>query len=641
MTRLRTLLTAGDATAVRFRTMVDQQMAGADFWGFENWNAALLSQITGAPKYCTFAVGKVDAFVAAEEQKIAAGQHPDVANDDYLEVGGYIGDLSLVYDWCRPQMTQAMRVRWINYANQATFNAWYRHTKNMTPQAAFIGSNLQPVNSYSPWGANNPLNNYYYSFLNATMMLGLATKGENPQADGWLGQFRTAKIGQQLLPLFNAKLAGGGSREGTGYGTALRSLFKLYYWWEASTGERLADLTPHTRASLVAMMHTMAPSLDRYATTGDQARDELGLLYDYQLDYLKVLMQLYPSDRLSGTAKSMIGQATPSAMTSQFNFYSDYLYNFNGIAAQPLTDLAVTYFGSGNGMFATRGSWAKDAAYGNFICGPNDESHAHDDQGSFTLFRGTWLAIDTNMQMTSGLAQTEHVHNLVRFHKDGTPIRQYRYNSPCRMLAVADNAIYSYASADVLPVYAQNGTGKIVRAERRFLFIKPGVFVVFDPVQTAGSGMQRIWTLNLPGAPVVSGNKVSYTSGANSLDLFKISPSTALINDVDWKTVTPLDWSEVPKAGATAHRIDVVDATGATSNFLHVLGTKGAVTGTPVASDATGQVGVQFTTNDGRTVTVRFDTAGQGGTIQIKQGTTVLLDQPLPTTVANLPLFVN
>jgi len=537
-----------------------------------------------------------------------------------------------------------MRTRWVNYANQAVFNAWYRHTNNMTPKAAFGGTNLQQVNDYSPWGANNPRNNYYYSFLTATMMLGLATQGENPQADGWLGQFRTAKLAQQLIPVFNGQLEGGGSREGTGYGTALRSLVRLYYWWEQSTGQRIHDQTPHTKASLAHFMHNMVPTLDRYATTGDQARDELGMLFDYQLDYMKILMQLYPTDRLSAVSKSLIAQATPSSMTQQFMYQSDFMYDTGSITAQPLSNLATTYFGKGTGMFATRGSWTTGAAYANFICGPNDESHAHNDQGSFTLYRGTWLAIDANMDMTSGLAQSEHVHNLVRFQKNGSNVAQNRYNNPCEMRVAADNSNYSYAEANLLPVYAANGGSNITRVERRFLFIKPGVFVVFDPVTTAGSGMKKIWTMNVPNVPSVSGNQISYVAGSNRMDIHRISPPTGAdttLQVLSWKSVTPLDWSEVPKATATAHRIDLANTAVGTTNFLHVIGTNGAISGVPVQDDGTNQSGTTFNLADGRTVTVRFNNDARGGSVVIKQGSTILVNELLPDTVQAIPLFAN
>ena len=483
------------------------------------------------------------------------------------------------------------------------------------------------------------------------MLLGLATQGDNPQAGGWLGQFRTAKIQNQLVPVFNAQLTGGGSREGTGYGAALRELFELYYLWEISTGERIADLTPHTKASLPQLIHNLVPTLGFFANIGDQARASDASVYDYHIAYGKVLLQLYPADRMSAIGRTVISQmvpmsygapGTPGMSMRPENYFSDFLFHPGNVAAaQPVADLATAYHAPGTGVFAARGGWAPTAAYGNFLCGPNDESHAHRDRGSFSIFRGSWLAFDANAQSNSGLVQWGHAHNLVRFARsNGTDIEQSRDDPGCVMRAVADTPLYAYASANVLPAFPANSG--VVRSERRFLFIKPGVFVVFDPAQTSGTGMRRIWTLNLPAAPAINGGQISYVQGANRLDAYKVAPASATVQVFRWSTETPVDYSEdFAAANATAYRVDVTHAAGDTTEFLHVLSTNGAVTGTPASSDTAGQVGTQFTLADGRTVTVRFNIAGDGGNITIRQGTTTLLDEALPTTVQTLPLFAN
>ena len=48
------------------------------------------------------------------------------------------------------------------------------------------------------------------------MMVGLATFGENPNAEMWLNQFRNVKVGKELIPYFNNQLKSGGSLEGYG-----------------------------------------------------------------------------------------------------------------------------------------------------------------------------------------------------------------------------------------------------------------------------------------------------------------------------------------------------------------------------------------------------------------------------------------
>ena len=179
--------------------MVDSQLAGGNIYGFEPWYAALMYQVTGEQRYATYAIQQTDAFVASEEALINANQRATVAGDSYLEVGPIIGSLAVTYDWTYDLLTPAQRTRWINYANQAVWNVWnYQQAKWGNTTYAWSG-----------WSIDNPSNNYYYSFLRATMLVGLATQGENPQAQRWLDKFRLEKMEGQLFPTFNRDLAGG------------------------------------------------------------------------------------------------------------------------------------------------------------------------------------------------------------------------------------------------------------------------------------------------------------------------------------------------------------------------------------------------------------------------------------------------
>ena len=217
------------------------------------------------------------------------------------------------------------------YANQAVWNVW-------NPSAAQWGGQPYP---WTGWSINNPANNYYYSFLRATMLLGLATHGENPQAQTWLTRFRTDKIGNQLIPTFNSQLQGGGSREGTGYGTAMRELWELYDVWERSTGERIATLTPHTRDSIAHLLHNLVPTLDRLAPTGDHSRDATAALFDYHRQYLQTLITLYPQDRLSAVAANALALSSVPRMRYSYDYFSDFLYAVPSLPAATLAELST------------------------------------------------------------------------------------------------------------------------------------------------------------------------------------------------------------------------------------------------------------------------------------------------------------
>jgi len=607
--RLQQLLASNTASATRFKTMVDNQLAGSNYYAFEPWYAALMYQVTGEQRYATYAIQQTDARVAAEEALIAANQRAEVAFDSYLYVGPTIGNLALVYDWTYNLLTPTQRSRWLAYANQAVWNVW-NHDQ------AKWGNTTYP---WSGWSVDNPSNNYYYSFLKATMLLGIASHGENAQAQAWIDKFRTEKIENQLIPTFNRDLAGGGSREGTGYGVSMRELWELYHWWERSTGERLATRTPHALASMAHMMHSIVPTLDRLAPTGDHARESAAVLFDYHREYLLKLIALFPQERISGATKALLDASSVPRMSQYFEYFVDYLYEPPTLIATPLTDLSTTYWGSGTGQLMMRSAWDTSAAFANFICGPYTESHAHRDQGSFVIHRGSWLAYDANIDSHSGIEQGEEMHNLVRISQGGSTVPQQYSASGCNLLALADNAQFTYAVADITPIY--NGNAAVSKLQREFLFIRPSTFVVFDRVVTA-SGASKVWTLNLPGTPTLSGNLISYVSGANRLDVRRVAP-TSLTSVL------------------TGQRVEVTDSTTGQTLFLNVLGTDGSVTNA-ATSNGTGQTGTQITLSDGRTVTVRFFDGSTGGTLEMPAfNGAPAYSGALPTTVVAPPIFRN
>ena len=617
--RLKSVLAGNSTAATRFRDQVGAELAGRKAYAFQPWYAALMFQLDGEPRYCRFAVDETEKFVAAEEDKIVRNQRAAVAGDSYLEVGQLIGNVALVYDWCHEHLNPQQRERWISYANQAVWNVW-------NPTQARWGNTTY---AWTGWSVDNPSNNYYYSFLRATMLLGLATEGENPEAKKWLQVFREAKIERQLLPTFTRDLAGGGSREGTGYGTAMKNLFQLYDWWQRSTGEPISQLTPHTLASMAHLIHSVVPTLDRLAPTGDHARDASATLFDYHREYLIVLASLFPDEPLSGVAATLLDKSTVPQMKNAFMYYADFLYDQPGLRRRPLAELYTTYWAPGTGQLMMRSSWEPSATYANFICGPYTESHAHRDQGSFVIYKGGWLALDANIFSPSGIDQDEEFHNLVRFESAGKTVRQ-RHGTSCSLTALADNSLFTYAAARITPSY--KGQPEITQSEREFLFIKPDTFVVFDRARAAAPSIKRVWTLNLAGSPTIEGDTIRYVEGNRRLDVLRLAPTG--------RATTARNWTDLRKGMRGGVLVETADEQGNATSFLTVLSATGAVTGA-ARSDAPGQVGVEVRLADGRTATARFSLQGNAAPsldlLGSDQGK--LVAGALPSGVATLPLF--
>ncbi len=600
--RLQAALSQSTPAASRFRAKVDQWLGGSNIWGFEAWNGALLSQLTGNTAYCTKAVSTIQAQVSAAEAAIASSQRPVVAHDSYLHVGDLIGDLALVYDWCHAQVTPAQRTRWVAYANQAVWNVW-NHT-----QAKWGGKTFP----WSGWSVNNPSNNYYYSFLRATMLLGLATRGENAQADAWLTKFRDEKILGQLVPRFQADLAGGGSREGTGYGVAMRRLFELYQIWKATTGEDLATRTGHTRASMLAFMHQVMPTLDRVAPTGDHARDATAVFFDYHRDYLQELMGVFPSTTLARRAKALLAGSNVPAMTSPFMFAYDFLNDHTGIQPLALDGLNTAYHARGIGQVYARSGWDQAATWVNLIAGPYTESHAHQDQGSIMIYKGGWLAYDANVQSRSGLSQKAASHSLVRIDRAGAPLKQIA-STTSTLAALKQGPGYVYASADLTPAYRNNPA--VQKVHRELVYLAPNVVVVFDRVQTASDTTQT-WQLASPVAPSLSGPSATFANAGHTLRVTRIAPSSAATSVYNYTADPDL------KGG---YRLDE-RLPGGDQRYLHVLAVDGAVS----SASASGATGVTLNLAGGGTATVSFVRDSVGATL-VRNGVSTALGAGVDT----------
>jgi hypothetical protein len=623
--RLRKLLANKAPAAARFQDMVDRAIKGGNVYGFEAWCPALLYQLTGDAKYAEKAVSMVDAKVAAEEKLIAEGKRANIGGDSYLYVGPGIRSLVYTYDWCHDQLTGEQKKRWIAYANQSVWNVWH-------PNKAHWG---KVKANWSGWSVNNPGNNYYYSFLTATATLGLATWGENDQAKDWLSIFRNEKIEKQVIPYFGG-LAGGGSREGTGYGTAQRELFELFDLWRSSTGEDISSRLAHPRDSIFNMIHLRVPTLDRIAPVGDHARDSSAALFDYHRAYLLVLVSFFRDDPAGRVGQWVLNHCSVPQMRNQSMYVTDFLRYDPAIPELPLTALSTAYYAPGTGTVYLRSSWDKDATWLHFMAGKYDGSHAHRDQGSFLLYKNEWLAFDENILTHSGIAQSDELHNLVRFVQGGKTVGMCYTGTESKVTALESSDQFDYVAGDMSGAWKHreprfDRSAVVKQVFRQILFVKPNVVIIYDRGETA-AGIERVWQLNTPAEPQIAEGPVVTLGKAVKLALCPLTPG-GKAEKVDWKTVNPKEF-------VGGWRIDILDGKRDPAySFLTLLHIDGAVKEFK-AVDADSTEGLEATLADGRVVEASFARTGEpGGSLKITKGGTVLHDAKLAVEVRKPPVF--
>ena len=619
---LKASLAANNPPARRLRDMVQAQMADATgnyAYNFQAYFAALMFRLTDDQTYAQYAHDWVMENLTAEETLIAAGANPRIAKDSYLEIGGELGDMLLVLDWCRDKFSPTEIERIITFGNQAVNNVW-NHLG-----ASWNGRNAP----WSGWSVDNPSNNYFYSFIQATMLMGLVTYGDNPQAQKHLNTFYSDKVKILMARTFARDLPGGGSREGTGYGMSIRSLWKIYMMWEKSTGVNITDVSTHTINSAYWMLHSMVPGGKFMTPLGDHARESTGAFYDYHRELLLGLLPLHPTDAGARAARSMLVDSGYLQMRNSFNFVADFLYEEAAIAPLPMTALYPAFYDAGTGHISARTGWDAGATYVHQNAGPFTESHAHRDQGHFVIWRHGWLLDDANIRSSSGLSLEEFNHNVVRYVGPSGVVTQVVSASPSEVLALFDNAHFHYAVTDSTPVYS--GKAEVIKSQRELVFIKPGCVVVFDRAVVNAPSVARVFTMNMSTAPSIAGHTFVLNKPDANMSVTRVAPA-----GLPWATVAYTPGGGYPLGGA---RMEAASSVGTETLFLHTIDVMDTVTAS-VADNAAGQTGCLVSFVDGSTVLVRFNHATTGGTLKLTTSTgEVLYDGLLPATVQTPPLL--
>ncbi len=519
----------------RFKGWVDAVVfQGQQRYAFSATDAAYMALRDGNPAYCAHAIGMVDADVTAAEAVIAGGGRPEISGDSYLEVGPYIRDLALTYDWCAAQTTPSQRTRWAAYAEQAIWNVW-NHTQ------ARWGANQHP---WSGWSVNDPGNNYYYSFIEATMYWALASDSTT-----WRQFLDNTKL-PPLVAFFDV-LDGGGSREGTGYGLAHQRLFELYRLWRIATTTDLAAQNTHARDTIDFWLHATVPTFDRYAPIGDLARESYPNLFDYHRNLVLQARALTTDLAFRERASWWLSRISVPQMGQGFNYRHDLLPS-GGAGVAPT---ARHYHATGTGNLFARSGWHPTAYWLHFIAGPYDQSHAHQEQGAFTLFARDFLAVSENIFSRSGIQQGIETHNVLRFLTAAGQTIPQRASTTSTMTVTLEPGGAIVANANLTPAF---GNGTAVSSWQRALRFEGETLRVHDTYATT-AGASAVFQINTPVAPLVSGQNAR----AGNLLVRVLSPANATLSVIDWTTVNAAEYTRGYKleirGGTGEYIVELID----------------------------------------------------------------------------------
>lgn len=525
-----------------FINFVEAAVDGTPGYGFSPADAAYAYKITGDTRYRDTAVDYMDAYVAADEARIANNELPVVARNQYLYIGPELAPIGLVYEWCKDAITEQMKDRWFAYADQAIYNVW-------NPSTASWGGNPFP---WPGWGTNDPGNNYYYSFCMATACWGLAS--DNTEVLAYLDD-------EKLTPLraYMSNLIGGGSREGTGYGASHRDLFDLYQLWGDSGQSELALANDHLTETGRWWMHATMPTMDTYCPIGDLAREAYPNLFDYHrhlvLQARHQTDDVSLKDDLSWWLNNISVQLMSQGVERKYN-----LLPAGSNTSTPPTDL--NYWGEGTGAVFARSSWEEDATFCHFLAGTYDQSHASQQQGAFVLFNDSFLTVSGNVWCSNGIYQQSDANNVLGFRTSEDSVIGQSYGNATSSVTLEEDGSFS-ATANLKPV-VPNAT---VTAWNRVVdFDAPQHQLRVRDSYSTTSGTYAVFQVVVPSLPTAVGNVIT----CGDLRITVTTPGSPTVNFV------PLsDLNNGTQSFSQGYRIDITGASGEFDVLLEVISKQG------------------------------------------------------------------
>ena len=195
------------------------------------------------------------------------------------------------------------------------------------------------------------------------------------------------------------------------------------------------------------------PTRDRFAPIADQSRESIPNLYDYHEKLVHAAVVLSAGTPQARRGTWWLQNNSVDGVAHVFNIQADLL----PYPDPPQAPTALMYHSPGAGALFARTSWNTDAAWMALVAGKYDQSHAHHDQGSFTFFKGDWLAVTSNIWSYSGLHLEEEAHNVIRFERaDGSVVSQNPSDTVASSMTPSIEGAVTTVVADLANAYSAN-----------------------------------------------------------------------------------------------------------------------------------------------------------------------------------------
>lgn len=388
----------------------------------------------------------------------------------------YIAVSAMGYDWCHDLIGQDKRKAIIEQ-----FNEWGNWS---------IRQNH-----------NDPSSSRFYGYLLLETMIGLATYGENPEAEKFLRHARDVRLAAQALPWLKRHGKGGAWYEGNSNYRGPAYLAYSLAALASATGEDLfadnrflKDTIEYHVATILPAMKAPIRTLEAWKGFYEKGYcrmypDGTALFaYPYHTYLMHILAHHYAGTRHGARAQWWLKSTSTiedyyrtawGKFVEPLGAVISFIFHEKDRPALAEKSLPSSYLAEDAGLFTWRSSWNKDATFFAFSCGPRlARLQSQGANGIYVHKRGDLLGVAKRNISDSRTAVAASIGNK---HQTVMP----RDREP-KLLAchVAEDDAYAYVAGEASGAYNSKVYGVQVCDQffRQVVIIHPGLFFVYDRI---------------------------------------------------------------------------------------------------------------------------------------------------------------
>ena len=305
------------------------------------------------------------------------------------------------------------------------------------------------------------------------------------------------------------------------------------YAWRAAFGEDLTDRWSQMADYPKWVDHALIPSKEPYVTydygIGDtphrENRVQLGVgMSSHMAHIIELYGDRYPEKAQRAYAlMRRIPEKWRWVAASPYPFWPYLAAKFDPemIEKAPAPPEEPYYFVPSFGLLLMRSGLTPNDTYAAFRCGSTYGNHQHYDELSFVIYHKGFLAMDSGSRTEAdhhhGYTSQSVAHNTILIHQPNEALPEFwkawsykpdgkvwynhggQFRNSCgRTIALRHSGNYVYAAADGTRDYSPI---KCMEAVRQFVWIRPGLFVIYDRVESCTPEQEKEFLLHTQNKP--------------------------------------------------------------------------------------------------------------------------------------------